>query len=63
MNYFFDLDNTLCVTNGLNYHESTPIINRIKNFFWRLKIALNNDIKSVVNDINFLYENNCTFNR
>ena len=30
MNYFFDLDNTLCVTKGLNYHESTPIIDRIK---------------------------------
>ena len=30
MNYFFDLDNTLCVTEGLNYHESTPIIDRIK---------------------------------
>jgi hypothetical protein len=30
MNYFFDLDNTLCVTKGLNYHESIPIIDRIK---------------------------------
>ncbi len=30
MNYFFDLDNTLCVTEGLNYHESKPIIDRIK---------------------------------
>lgn len=29
MNYFFDLDNTLCVTEGLNYHESKPIIDRI----------------------------------
>ena len=30
MNYFFDLDNTLCVTKGTNYHESKPIFKRIK---------------------------------
>lgn len=30
MNYFIDLDNTLCITKGVNYHESTPILDRIK---------------------------------
>tara|TARA_Y100001935_G_C17073998_1_gene392975 strand:- start:92 stop:391 length:300 start_codon:yes stop_codon:yes gene_type:complete len=30
MKYFFDLDNTLCITKGLNYHESKPLINRIE---------------------------------
>jgi len=28
--YCFDLDNTLCETNGKKYFESTPLLDRIK---------------------------------
>lgn len=36
MKYFIDLDNTLCYTNDGNYHNSTPIIERI-NYVNKLK--------------------------
>ena len=30
MNYFIDLDNTLCITKNSDYKNSTPIIERIR---------------------------------